>query len=353
VPEVVGKWPGPAAVVGKSELSLDRWIVGEVLGGGLLVSGLSVAHMGIWLAAFLGASSIALIGQDLAFASDADSRTSHASDTVTQAAAASASVSLSRTAWAAPSSAGSVPVTVTTNRPEWTATSNQPWLGVAEGHGVSGRTVAVEIQANPGPGSRTGVVTVTAGGGSRTLSVTQAAGPGRVTTSPTVWIAPAGGGADALSAVITGGASWTASESSSWLALSTTGAVASGGSRTLTASANTTTSRRSATVTVRSGSDSTTITVIQDTTRALAVSRTTWSPSDRGASVSASVDVYNEGIWTAISDQPWLLTGGPTGPGADGLTLVAEPNAGPARAGTVTITSGTQTVTVRVTQRAG
>ncbi|MDR1151670.1 MAG: hypothetical protein LBK72_04200 [Bifidobacteriaceae bacterium] len=273
--------------------------------------------------------------------------------TVTQAAPASASVSLSRTSWAAPSSAGSVPVTVTVNRPEWAATSTQPWLSVSEGHGVSGRTVTVEVEPNTGTGSRTGAVTVTAGGASRTLTVTQAAGPGRIAASHTVWMAGPAGASLSLAAVTAGGGTWTASESATWLGLSTTGAVASGGTRTLTASANTTTSRRSATVTIKSGSDSTTLTVVQDTSRGLSVGRSTWSPSGGGASVNTSVDVYNEGTWTAASDQPWLLPGGPTDPSDDGLTLVAEPNTGPARTGAVTVTSGTQTVTIQVTQRAG
>ncbi len=87
VPEVVGKWPGPVTVVGKAELSLDRWFVADLLGGGLLVSGLSVAHMGVWLAAFLGASSLALIGQDLAFADGEGTRISHAEGTVSAAGA--------------------------------------------------------------------------------------------------------------------------------------------------------------------------------------------------------------------------------------------------------------------------
>lgn len=79
VPQVAGRWPGPRIILGKAELALDRWLVRDVLGGDVLVSGLSVAHMGIWLASLLGASSIALLGQDLAFAPD---RTSHASGTV-------------------------------------------------------------------------------------------------------------------------------------------------------------------------------------------------------------------------------------------------------------------------------
>lgn len=84
VPEVAAKWPGPSIVVGKKEIPVDQWMVGEVMGGSLIFSGLSVAHMGIWLAVYMGASSIALTGQDLAFG---ENRRSHAGATVTEATA--------------------------------------------------------------------------------------------------------------------------------------------------------------------------------------------------------------------------------------------------------------------------
>lgn len=78
VPELA-KWPGPHIVVGKREIPVDQWVVGGVLQGDVLFSGLSVAHMGIWLAAVLGASSLALMGQDLAFG---EGQRTHADATV-------------------------------------------------------------------------------------------------------------------------------------------------------------------------------------------------------------------------------------------------------------------------------
>jgi len=67
VPQIVGTWPGPKAVIGKAGLPLDSWVVAQLLGGDVISSGASVAHMCTTLAAALGASSIALIGQDLAY----------------------------------------------------------------------------------------------------------------------------------------------------------------------------------------------------------------------------------------------------------------------------------------------
>ncbi|MDR2529193.1 MAG: DUF115 domain-containing protein [Synergistaceae bacterium] len=84
VPEIAGKWPGPKIVVGKGDVPLDVWLVSKVLEGDTFYAGLSVAHMGIWLAAVMGASSLALMGQDLAFG---EARQTHANSTVSLGAA--------------------------------------------------------------------------------------------------------------------------------------------------------------------------------------------------------------------------------------------------------------------------
>jgi|GEM_PF-965201 len=65
-PKIYGRWPGPKAIVGKAELPLDQWFLGAVVGGNMIPSGASVAHMNYMLGSVLGASSVALIGQDLA-----------------------------------------------------------------------------------------------------------------------------------------------------------------------------------------------------------------------------------------------------------------------------------------------
>lgn len=75
IPRIVGRWPGPVTVVGKRGLPVDVWLVGQILGGQILESGTSVAHMNYSIASIFGASAIAVIGQDLAYADDG---TSHA-----------------------------------------------------------------------------------------------------------------------------------------------------------------------------------------------------------------------------------------------------------------------------------
>jgi hypothetical protein len=275
--------------------------------------------------------------------------------TVTQAAASSASVKVSSTKWAAPASAGSTAVTITTNRSGWTAQSDQPWLEVSEPAGVDGRIVTLAVAPNPTSQARTGTVSVTADGASSAVAVTQAAGPAPLEASVSAWSPAATGAQLSLGVTTTSGATWTLSESASWLSVSPTGALASGGTRTLTATANTSSSRRSAIVTVTSGKLTTTIAVVQDTGKPMAVSRTTWAPAASGATVDVSVDVWNEDSWTATSDADWLVAGGPTAPGEDTLPLVAAPNLDPSeRTGHVTVTSSSGgTAAITVTQKKG
>jgi hypothetical protein len=68
--KIFGRWPGPKVIVGKSELALDEWFISEVIGGQIILSGPSVAHTCYTTSTMLGASSVALIGQDLAFSDD-------------------------------------------------------------------------------------------------------------------------------------------------------------------------------------------------------------------------------------------------------------------------------------------
>jgi hypothetical protein len=81
VTDVVAKWPGPKVVVGKLEIPVDQWLIGHIVRGDLLLSGLSVAHMALQLSNAFGASKVALIGQDLAYGED---MSSHASTTVAE-----------------------------------------------------------------------------------------------------------------------------------------------------------------------------------------------------------------------------------------------------------------------------
>ncbi|MBL3593116.1 MAG: motility associated factor glycosyltransferase family protein [Synergistaceae bacterium] len=66
-PCTAGNWPGPKIVLGKLDSPADCWLVSDVLQKTTLLSGASVAHMGLTLGFALNAPAIALVGQDLAF----------------------------------------------------------------------------------------------------------------------------------------------------------------------------------------------------------------------------------------------------------------------------------------------
>ncbi|MDR3278949.1 MAG: DUF115 domain-containing protein [Synergistaceae bacterium] len=69
-PKIYGRWPGPKILLGKAELPVDQWFINNILKGELVLSGASVAHLLYMLAASLKASSIAFIGQDLAYSEE-------------------------------------------------------------------------------------------------------------------------------------------------------------------------------------------------------------------------------------------------------------------------------------------
>ncbi|WP_281745329.1 motility associated factor glycosyltransferase family protein [Thermanaerovibrio acidaminovorans] len=74
-PITAGRWPGPVFVVGKMDSPADMWLVNDVLKKNTMLSGMSVAHMSMCFAVGVGASKVALIGQDLSF--DDDGETTH------------------------------------------------------------------------------------------------------------------------------------------------------------------------------------------------------------------------------------------------------------------------------------
>ena len=74
--QVVGRWPGAIGVIGKYEIPVDQWIIKETFGGNTLYSGASVMHVALSFAAFCKASSVAMIGQDLAYSKEGASHSS-------------------------------------------------------------------------------------------------------------------------------------------------------------------------------------------------------------------------------------------------------------------------------------
>jgi len=142
-------------------------------------------------------------------------------------------------------STGSMHVSAATGC-EWTATSNVPWLKITAGSPGTGEgVVSFAAAANDGTVARVGTMTIASQTSNRTFTVTQPE-PGAMpcvnTISPTSQSAAHGG--DTMTVMIQAdpGCSWTAVSDVPWLTVVGNAGVG-GGSVTVTASANTGTTR--------------------------------------------------------------------------------------------------------------
>jgi hypothetical protein len=107
-------------------------------------------------------------------------------------------------------------------------------------------------------------------------------------------------------------------------------------------------------ITIKSGTVSTTVTVVQDSNKTITLSRTSFAPTKAGGTGEATITAYNQDTWTVTSDQPWVATAGPAAATATALTVVVQPNTGPARTATLTIrTTHGHTSIITLTQPAG
>ena len=101
----------------------------------------------------------------------------------------------------------------------WQVTSGSPWIKVVNPTGKEYDVVLYTVDANPGPGSRTGTLTV----GEYTLQVVQQA-PGSVrlsdfTVTPAETTISSGSGVVTISVESRGGADWQATTTASWLSI--------------------------------------------------------------------------------------------------------------------------------------
>src|SRR4051794_1193831 len=240
---------------------------------------------------------------------------------------------------------GAATVTVTASAPScnWSASTNAPWLTLANGSSGTGNgTVAVSAAANPDTAARSGTVTIAG----QTFTVNQAA------AAPTCSfaIAPpsASVGPDAATATITvtANCSWTATSNAPWLTIASGASGVGSGSITVSIAANTG-GARSGTLTVAGN----TFTVDQAAappppcTFSIAPTSASIGPDAGSATVTVTASAPTCS-WTSASNAPeWIAiaSGGGTGSGSVALSFAANP--GDARTGTATIAGQIFTVT--------
>ena len=267
--------------------------------------------------------------------------------TVTQA-AGTATFSLSPTTWSAPAEGGTQPITLTASYADaaWTAASDQPWLTLSASNGMGSSAVTLTAPANP---SAVNARTATATIAGQIVTVTQAAGTATFSVTPTIWAAPAVGGAQTVTVGATpGDAAWTASTNQPWLTLGTSSGTGSGAVM-LTASANpSAVTSRTATATVAGQS----VTVTQPAgTATFSISTMAWAAPAAGGTQGVTVTAsLSDGVWSASSSAAWLTLSTASGTGNGTVTLTAAATTS-ALTRTATATIAGQIVTV--TQAAG
>ena len=123
------------------------------------------------------------------------------------------------------------------SRTAWTATANQPWIGISSGtSGTTNGTVIYTVAGNVTGAGRTGTISVASSGGNRTFTVKQAAPT--LTVSPGSLIAP-GIGAVGRQVAVVSHLPWTAVASDpSWIHVTSGASGTTNGTVVLTLSAN-------------------------------------------------------------------------------------------------------------------
>jgi len=248
------------------------------------------------------------------------------------------------------SGAASSAVAVTANV-SWTVTDDQTWITATPVSGANNGSFTVSATANTGTTSRTGTVTVTGGGLTRTVSVTQAAPTANNLTLSQTSLSFAS--AAASSAVnVTANVSWTVTDDQTWLSASPTSG-SNNGSFTVSATANTGTTSRTGTVTVTGGGLTRMVAVTQAGTTASTLIVSATSLALASSASTGTFSITSNVSWTVTDDQTWITVSPASGVSNATVTVSAIANtATTSRSGTVTVSGGSITRTVAVTQAA-
>ena len=219
------------------------------------------------------------------------------------------------------------------------------------GNGGSGTGLDMTVNFDPAQLTAWGNRIVNGTNGIRATSVIATvfgAPTSNLTVSPTTLSFASS--ASSLPVSVTSNVSWTVMDNQTWITISPMSGT-SNGSFTVSASANTAPTARTGTVTVTGGSLTRTIAVTQAgvTTNTLTLSPTALSFAS--AASSSAVNVTANVGWAVTDDQSWLGASPVSGSNNGSFTISATANtATTARTGTVTVSGGSLTRTLSVTQ---
>jgi hypothetical protein len=235
----------------------------------------------------------------------------------------------------------------------WTISVDATWLGVNPASGSTSQTITITTtEENPATSSRNATITITGGEITRTISVTQDG-------APLLEVSPSGinlswqNGSSSTINITSANVNWIVSGTPSWISANP---LSGSGNQTLTVTAssdNPTSSQRSASFTISGGGITRTVSVSQDGAPLLEVSTTTLNLGNQSGSNGTFTITSANNSWSISDDATWFSASPVSGSSTQTITVTtsSENTSTVARQGTITVTDGTLTRTVAVSQQ--
>jgi PKD repeat protein len=242
-----------------------------------------------------------------------------------------------------PRTAGSRDLTVATNLSSYTISNTPNWFTVTQGTGK----VTINYQTNGTTNLRSGTFSLSGGGVVKTITVRQLPGDElKLEVAPATLNVPATAGS--VTVALTATVAWTAETDALWLAYTTSG-TGDVPAYAVNYEANPSTDTRTTTLTFR-GSGQTAVLTLNQAAAApylTADPATLLVPKNEGSQIIA---VSSNVAWTAVSSDSWLTLMNNSGEGNDNLYIAYPLNTALQRSATITLTGGTLSQQVVVTQ---
>lgn len=242
-------------------------------------------------------------------------------------------------------SKGEASVNISSNT-TWNAYSYDSWCSVSPSSGKGDDKLTIEVSPNTSDYTRSTTIVVSSGSVSRSITITQSPEPKLNVAEDNIHFTYKEGKA---TFAISSNIDWTISCDQNWCSLSQqTGS----NNRTITVSVseNPLTTSRNATLTITGSGITRKITITQDGETRLSVSNNNINFKYTGGSYTFSV--YSNNSWSASSNANWCEIGVKSGTN-NGTVIITVPeytNTSSDRSATITLTSGSKTCTVKVTQ---
>jgi len=233
-----------------------------------------------------------------------------------------AQIVLNNTLFNVGSNAGTVNLTLTTNR-DWTASSDQSWCKLNKVSGEKGTsTITLSLSANKADHERTAILTLKAGSATAAVTIKQKEEEGKINIDNT--LLNIGPDAGFVKLKLTANKNWKAIANQSWCKLSATEGQAGTFDLTITYETNPNDRERATTITINAGSATATIIIKQDMPK-IKLENTSFNIGPNAGTIKLKLTTNIK--WVATSDQSWCKLATTEGQsGTSDLAITYETN---------------------------